>query len=396
IDSEDYNIARSLGGPAHGYSNFVNPFLEIPDPSKTVEYMQGYVNRKCCIEPDGKRTPFMRRSWKTFYASLRDMVLYLHKNESQTDTKIILCDNSISNAIRVHHALATEAKEYTKKQHVFRLRTADWAEYLFQTSDHELLKKWVDAINFVAATFSSPPLPPAIDSTFKFQRPLLPSVQTRFSIFEQFDFISHQITETKKQLQELKSPDKQVIVQTSKQREILDNKEKIDYLEYELTRYETYSDRLRRHFQELNLDHRIGSPNFIRSTLITSTFNNTNNNNNNNNNYHHQINNNNNTNSSNSTSVSSTSDNDDGINQIVSYNKSENFIGPIEQISGVHQTQNSAHRFQQHQILPTRNTTNRSHTQYTQYQKKSYHPQNNRYSYLMAVQNNPIMKEHML
>jgi PH/SEC7 domain-containing protein len=123
--------------------------------------------------------PFMRRSWKAYYASLRDMVLYLHKNDQQPST-ISIGD---TNAIRLHHAFAQEATDYRKRQHVFRLKTADWAEYLIQTSDHDLMKKWIDAINLIAASFSSPPLPAAIDSSsLHFQRPLLPSVQTRYSV----------------------------------------------------------------------------------------------------------------------------------------------------------------------------------------------------------------------
>jgi PH and SEC7 domain-containing protein len=123
--------------------------------------------------------PFMRRGWKAYYASLRDMVLYLHKNDQQS-SMVIAGD---TNALRLHHAFAQEAVDYRKRQHVFRLRTSDWAEFLFQTSDHELMKKWIDAINLIAASFSSPPLPAAIDSSSAhFQRPLLPSVQTRFSV----------------------------------------------------------------------------------------------------------------------------------------------------------------------------------------------------------------------
>lgn len=135
--------------------------------------------------------PFMRRGWKTYYACLRDMVLYLHKNDQQSST-IIAGD---TNAIRLHHAFAQEAGDYRKRQHVFRLRTADWAEYLFQTSDHDLMKRWIDSINLIAASFSSPPLPAAIDSSLSthFQRPLLPSVQTRFSVvckaIDQIDFL---------------------------------------------------------------------------------------------------------------------------------------------------------------------------------------------------------------
>ena len=123
----------------------------------------------------------MRRGCKAYYASLRDMILYLHKNDQQPSS--VLAGDT--NAIRLHHAFAQEALDYRKRQHVFRLKTSDWAEYLFQTSDHDLMKKWIDAINLIAASFSSPPLPAAIDSSSSaahFQRPLLPSVQTRFSV----------------------------------------------------------------------------------------------------------------------------------------------------------------------------------------------------------------------
>lgn len=122
---------------------------------------------------------FLRRGWKAYYANLRDMILYLHKSDEQPPNMSI----GDTNAIRLHHALAQEAIDYRKRQHVFRLKTSDWAEYLFQTSDHELMIKWIEAINLVAASFSSPPLPAAIDSSsLRFQRPLLPSVRTRHSV----------------------------------------------------------------------------------------------------------------------------------------------------------------------------------------------------------------------
>lgn len=66
-----------------------------------------------------------------FYCTLRDLVLYLHKDENGF-RKNQMGDN-LHNAIRIHHALATKATDYTKKQYVFRLQTADQAEYLFQT-----------------------------------------------------------------------------------------------------------------------------------------------------------------------------------------------------------------------------------------------------------------------
>ncbi|CAN8019863.1 unnamed protein product [Ixodes persulcatus] len=108
-----------------------NPFLEVPNPNCATEYKKGYVMRKCCLDPGGKRTPLGKRGWKMFCATLRDLVLYLHKDE-QGFRKNQLYE-SLHNSIRIHHSLATKATDYTKKQHVFRLQTADQAEYLFQT-----------------------------------------------------------------------------------------------------------------------------------------------------------------------------------------------------------------------------------------------------------------------
>lgn len=56
-------------------------FLEYPDPESQVEYKKGWVMRKCLVDPDGKKTPFGRRGWKMFYATLKGLVLYLHKDE---------------------------------------------------------------------------------------------------------------------------------------------------------------------------------------------------------------------------------------------------------------------------------------------------------------------------
>ena len=65
------------------------------------------------------------------YAVLKDMILYQYKDEHHFGKGNYV--QSSHNAIRIHHALATKATDYTKKQHVFRLQTSDWAEYLFQT-----------------------------------------------------------------------------------------------------------------------------------------------------------------------------------------------------------------------------------------------------------------------
>ena len=42
-------------------------------------------------------------------------------------------------------------------------------------------QQWVDTINTVAAKLSSPPLPSAVGSQKRFQKPLLPSAITRYN-----------------------------------------------------------------------------------------------------------------------------------------------------------------------------------------------------------------------
>ena len=78
-----------------------------------------------------------RRGWKMFYAALCDMVMYLHKDERSYKNGSAV--NPINNTIHVHHSLATRAVNYVKKQHVFRLQTADWSQFLFQTRYHLLV-----------------------------------------------------------------------------------------------------------------------------------------------------------------------------------------------------------------------------------------------------------------
>lgn len=65
------------------------------------------------------------------YTVLRDLILFQYKDEHQVKKGQFV--ESAHNVVRIHHALATKATDYTKKQHVFRLQTADWAEFLFQT-----------------------------------------------------------------------------------------------------------------------------------------------------------------------------------------------------------------------------------------------------------------------
>ncbi|PVD39468.1 hypothetical protein C0Q70_02099 [Pomacea canaliculata] len=219
--------------PSHALN--ANPFLDLPDPGKTVEYREGYVMRKCCMEPDRRKTPLGKRGWKMVYAVLRDLILYQYKDEHQVRKGQFV--ESAHNVVRIHHALATKATDYTKKQHVFRLQTADWAEFLFQTGSSRELQEWIDTINLVAATLSAPPLPAGVGSQARFQRPLMPSSCTKLSIHEQLKCHEQRVAqmEQEMQLHRAAAPEK-----GSKSSAISNYIEKEHYLEFELKRFKTY------------------------------------------------------------------------------------------------------------------------------------------------------------
>ncbi|KAL5018185.1 hypothetical protein ScPMuIL_003907 [Solemya velum] len=236
-DIEEGDSQLEDKSPAPPKQNYVgsNPFLDLPDPSKAKEYKKGYVMRKCCFDPDGKRTLFGKRSWKMYYAVLSDMIIYLYKDEHAVKKKGLV--EASHNIIRIHHALASKATDYKKKQHVMRLHTADAAECLFQTSDSKELQDWIDTINFIAATLSAPPLPGAVGSQRRFQRPLLPASHTNLPLREQMQYNEERVNHLEMDLHEhrIYPPEK-----GAKARIIQDFLEKGTYLENELKRYKTY------------------------------------------------------------------------------------------------------------------------------------------------------------
>ena len=49
-------------------------------------------------------------------------------------------------------------------------------------SSNEECQSWINVINYVAASLSAPPLPGAVGSQKKFQRPLMPSAYTKLGL----------------------------------------------------------------------------------------------------------------------------------------------------------------------------------------------------------------------
>ncbi|GAA52022.1 PH and SEC7 domain-containing protein 1 [Clonorchis sinensis] len=106
--------------------------------------------------------------------------------------------------VRIVHAIASRATDYVKKPNVFRLKTREGAEYLFEVADAKELDMWVDRINFVAALLSAPAMPGPIGSERGFYRPHLPSTCTKLNIREQLEEHQRRLIELGRELDDLR------------------------------------------------------------------------------------------------------------------------------------------------------------------------------------------------
>ncbi|XP_008843867.1 PH and SEC7 domain-containing protein 1 isoform X2 [Nannospalax galili] len=229
-------IKRVSGGSGSGSS----PFLDLtPEPGAAV-YKHGALVRKVHADPDFRKTPRGKRGWKSFHGILKGMILYLQKEEYQPGKA--LSEAELKNAISIHHALATRANDYSKRPHVFYLRTADWRVFLFQAPSLEQMQSWITRINVVAAMFSAPPFPAAVSSQKKFSRPLLPSAATRLSQEEQVR--THE-AKLKAMASELREHRATHLGKKTRGKEADEQRQKEAYLEFEKSRYGTYAALLR-------------------------------------------------------------------------------------------------------------------------------------------------------
>ncbi|KAJ8418352.1 hypothetical protein AAFF_G00140610 [Aldrovandia affinis] len=230
-DSASHTMKRiSSGG---------NPFMGVAQQPGALVYKNGFLVRKVHADSDGKRTPRGKRGWKTFYAILKGLILYLQKSARPEKQ---LSDEDLKNAVSIHHSLAMRAADYSKRPNVFYLRTADWRVFLFQAPNAEQMQSWITRINTVAAMFSAPPFPAAIGSQKKFSRPLLPGSNSKLSQEDQVQSHEARFRTTSSDLTELRSypPDRKV-----KGRELEEHRQREEYLEFEKTRYGTYAMLLR-------------------------------------------------------------------------------------------------------------------------------------------------------
>ncbi|KAK3588177.1 hypothetical protein CHS0354_012242 [Potamilus streckersoni] len=90
---------------------------------------------------DGRRAS--DRSWKPVWAMLRGHCLYVAKDKKESSGSIFIYDEQ---PISIKSSIVDIAHSYTKKKNVFRLKTYNGSEYLFQADDHDTMLSWIDAI----------------------------------------------------------------------------------------------------------------------------------------------------------------------------------------------------------------------------------------------------------
>uniref|UniRef100_A0A2K6GGJ9 PH and SEC7 domain-containing protein 4 n=1 Tax=Propithecus coquereli TaxID=379532 RepID=A0A2K6GGJ9_PROCO len=236
VDEED-TARPEKAQPSPPAGKMSSPFLQLAQDPTVPTYKQGILARKMHHDADGKKTPWGKRGWKMFHTLLRGMVLYFLKGEDHCPEGESLVGQMVDEPVGVHHSLATPATHYTKKPHVFQLRTADWRLYLFQAPTAKEMSSWIARINLAAATHSAPPFPAAVGSQRRFVRPILPMGPARSSLEEQhrshencLDAASDDLLDLQRNLPERRG----------RSRELEDYRLRKEYLEYEKSRYETY------------------------------------------------------------------------------------------------------------------------------------------------------------
>uniref|UniRef100_A0A671TAV6 Pleckstrin and Sec7 domain containing a n=1 Tax=Sinocyclocheilus anshuiensis TaxID=1608454 RepID=A0A671TAV6_9TELE len=91
-----------------------NPLISVAQQSSAQVYMNGFLVRKVHADPDGKKTPRGKRGWKTFYAILKGLILYLQK--------VHFSHKSISAELQELRSMPQDRKTKSRDQEEYKQR----------------------------------------------------------------------------------------------------------------------------------------------------------------------------------------------------------------------------------------------------------------------------------
>jgi hypothetical protein len=89
---------------------------------------EGYLTCKVAIVDGRKATD---RSWKTVYVVLKSKALYMYKDKKMAQENMEYEEKPV----KLAESEVEVASDYTKRKNVFRVKTEQGSEYLFQVQD---------------------------------------------------------------------------------------------------------------------------------------------------------------------------------------------------------------------------------------------------------------------
>ncbi|XP_075463101.1 spectrin beta chain, non-erythrocytic 4 isoform X3 [Ascaphus truei] len=112
-----------------------------PPPTHTVQ-QEGFLFRKHELEGPSKKAS--NRSWVNLYCVLNKGDLGVYKDAKSQSSGATHGGEPLLN---LHGASSEVANEYKKKKFVFKLKSTDGSEFLFQAKDEEEMKNWITAVS---------------------------------------------------------------------------------------------------------------------------------------------------------------------------------------------------------------------------------------------------------
>ena len=135
-----FYIVRSLGG---SWVTFRFPEQRSP----TDDEFEGVLQRKHEWESTTKKAS--NRSWQKVYMVVRGQSLYVYTDQkSYKAAPDQLYKGEVPLDLR--GATITVANDYTKKKHVFRVKSQSGSDFLFQAKDDTEMNEWVSVLNQAA------------------------------------------------------------------------------------------------------------------------------------------------------------------------------------------------------------------------------------------------------
>jgi spectrin beta len=127
---------------------------EVPGAEGDQEFFEGPLSRKQEWESSVKKAS--NRSWGAMYAVLsgKSLAFYKDQKHAKADPTNYFHHEP---PLDLEGASCLIASDYTKRAHVFRLRLASQAEFLFQCKDDDEMNAWISKIRSVAGSEAASP-----------------------------------------------------------------------------------------------------------------------------------------------------------------------------------------------------------------------------------------------